>query len=51
MQAYFDNKAIYINDLIKQKRKKRRVKQLRVYCFITYTLHTYDGKTNNKAQL
>ena len=47
MKAYSDNKTVYI----KQKRKKRRVKQLRIQLLISYALCKYNRKTNNKAQL
>ena len=51
MKAYSDNKTGYISDFIKQKHKKRRVKQLRIQLLIAYTLCKYSEKTNNKAQL
>ena len=51
MKAYSDNKTVYISDFIKQKRKKRRAKQLRIQLLIAYTLCKYDRKTNSKVQL
>ena len=51
MKAYSDNKTTHISDSIKQKHKKRRVKQLRIQLLIAYTLDKYDRKTNNKAHL
>ena len=51
MKAYPNNKTVYISDFIKQKHKKRRVKQLIFQCLTTYTLCKYNRKTNSKAQL
>ena len=51
MKAYSDYKTVYISDFIKQKYKKRRVKQLRIQLLIAYALFKYSRKTNNKAQL
>ena len=51
MKVYSDNKTVYISDFIKQKHKKRRVKQLRIQLLITYALCKYNRKANNKAQL
>ena len=51
MKAYSDHKTVYISDFVKQKHKKRRVKQLRVQLLIACTLYKYNRKTNNKAQL
>ena len=44
-------KTVYTSDFIKQKHKKRRVKQLRIQLLIAYTLCKYNRKTDNKAQL
>ena len=51
MKAFPDNKTVYINDFIKQKHEKRRVKQLGIQLLIAYALCKYNRKTNNKAQL
>ena len=42
MKAYSDNKTVYISDFIKQKHKKRRVKQL---------IHYKYSKKTNEASL
>ena len=46
MKAYSDNKTIYISDFIKQKHKKRRVKQLRIQLLIAYALCKLQQKDN-----
>ena len=51
MKAFPDNKTVYINDFIKQKHKKRRVKQPRIQLLISYALCKYNRKANNKPQL
>ena len=51
MKAYSDHKTVYISDFIKQKYKKRRVKQFRIQLLTAYALCKYNRKTNNKAQL
>ena len=38
MKAYYDNKTVYVSDFVKQTHNKRRVKQLRGYLRIAYTL-------------
>ena len=43
MKAFPDNKTVYINDFIKQKHKKRRINQFRVFFLqLTYYVSTTE---------